>query len=151
MVAQAFNPSTWEAEAGEFLSWGLAWFTEWVPGQSGIYTEWVPGQSGIYTEKASQEKLKKKKKSLKILGSFFGSYVFIFRILGVFCLFVWLIDFFRESVSLCNPGCPGTHSVDQAGFKLRNLPASAHQVLVLKVCATSTQLKGFLNRALYGF
>ena len=87
----------------------------------------------------------------KILGSFFGSYVFIFRILGVFCLFVCLIDFFRESVSLCNPGCPGTHSVDQAGFKLRNLPASAHQVLVLKVSATSTQLKGFLNRALYGF
>ncbi|KRX29890.1 hypothetical protein T09_11165 [Trichinella sp. T9] len=28
-------------------------------------------------------------------------------------------------VSLCSPGCPGTHSVDQAGLKLRNLPASA--------------------------
>ena len=28
MVEHAFNPSTWEAEAGEFLSWGLAWFTE---------------------------------------------------------------------------------------------------------------------------
>ena len=103
----------------------------------------------IHRESQSGET--QKKKTLKILGSFFGSYVFIFRILGVFCLFVCLIDFFRESVSLCNPGCPGTHSVDQAGFKLRNLPASAHQVLVLKVCATSTQLKGFLNRALYGF
>ena len=104
----------------------------------------------IHRESQSGE-TQKKKKNLKILGSFFGSYVFIFRILGVFCLFVCLIDFFRESVSLCNPGCPGTHSVDQAGFKLRNLPASAHQVLVLKVSATSTQLKGFLNRALYGF
>ena len=104
----------------------------------------------IHRESQSGE-TQKKKKTLKILGSFFGSYVFIFRILGVFCLFVCLIDFFRESVSLCNPGCPGTHSVDQAGFKLRNLPASAHQVLVLKVFATSTQLKGFLNRALYGF
>ena len=104
----------------------------------------------IHRESQSGE-TQKKKKILKILGSFFVSYVFIFRILGVFCLFVCLIDFFRESVSLCNPGCPGTHSVDQAGFKLRNLPASAHQVLVLKVCATSTQLKGFLNRALYGF
>jgi hypothetical protein len=37
-------------------------------------------------------------------------------------------------VSLCIPGCPGTHSVDQAGLKLRNLPASTSQVLVLKVC-----------------
>ena len=38
--------------------------------------------------------------------------------------------------SLCNPGCPGTHSVDQAGLELRNPPASASQVLGLKVCAT---------------
>ncbi|GAB1288607.1 Coiled-coil domain-containing protein 171 [Apodemus speciosus] len=30
------------------------------------------------------------------------------------------------------PGCPGTHSVDQAGLELRNLPASASQVLGLK-------------------
>ena len=32
---------------------------------------------------------------------------------------------FQNRVSLCSPGCPGTHSVDQAGFKLRNLPAPA--------------------------
>jgi hypothetical protein len=31
----------------------------------------------------------------------------------------------RDRVSLCSPGCPGTHSVDQAGLELRNLPASA--------------------------
>ncbi|GAB1294510.1 Tripartite motif-containing protein 43C [Apodemus speciosus] len=36
-------------------------------------------------------------------------------------------------VSLCIPGCPGTHSVDQAGLELRNLPASASQALGLKV------------------
>ncbi|GAB1296554.1 26S proteasome non-ATPase regulatory subunit 11 [Apodemus speciosus] len=30
------------------------------------------------------------------------------------------------------PGCPGTHSVDQAGLELRNPPASASQVLGLK-------------------
>ncbi|GAB1290241.1 S-adenosyl-L-methionine-dependent tRNA 4-demethylwyosine synthase TYW1 [Apodemus speciosus] len=35
-------------------------------------------------------------------------------------------------VSLCSPGCPGTHSVDQAGLELRNPPASASQVLGLK-------------------
>jgi hypothetical protein len=39
------------------------------------------------------------------------------------CLFVWLV--FRDRVSLCSPGCPGTHSVDQAGLELRNSPASA--------------------------
>jgi hypothetical protein len=32
---------------------------------------------------------------------------------------------FQGRVSLCSPGCPGTHSVDQAGLELRNLPASA--------------------------
>jgi hypothetical protein len=51
-------------------------------------------------------------------------------------------DFFflnRDRVSLCRPGCPGTHSVDQAGLELRNLPASASQVLGLKVCATTAQ------------
>ena len=33
--------------------------------------------------------------------------------------------FFRDRVSLCSPGCPGTHSVDQVGLELRNPPASA--------------------------
>jgi hypothetical protein len=43
--------------------------------------------------------------------------------------FYFLIFFiFQDRVSLCSPGCPGTHSVDQAGFKLRNPPASASQV-----------------------
>jgi hypothetical protein len=49
--------------------------------------------------------------------------------------------FFKHSVSLGSPGCPGTHSVDQAGLKLRNLPASASQVLGLKECATTAWLK----------
>jgi hypothetical protein len=40
-------------------------------------------------------------------------------------------------VSLCSPGCPGIHSVDQAGLELRNLPASASQVLGLNACATT--------------
>jgi hypothetical protein len=39
---------------------------------------------------------------------------------------------FRDRVSLYSPGCPGTHFVDQAGLKLRNLPVSAYQVLGLK-------------------
>jgi hypothetical protein len=43
---------------------------------------------------------------------------------------------FQDRVSLCSSGCPGTHFVEQAGLELRNLPASASQVLGLKVCAT---------------
>jgi hypothetical protein len=44
---------------------------------------------------------------------------------------------FGDRVSLCSPGCPGTHFVDQAGLKLRNLPASGSQVLGLKACTTT--------------
>jgi hypothetical protein len=54
---------------------------------------------------------------------------------GFFFFFFFLV--FRDRVSLCSPGCPGTHSVEQAGLELRNLSASASQVLGLKVC-TST-------------
>jgi len=38
--------------------------------------------------------------------------------------------------SLCSPGCPGTHFVEQVGLELRNPPASASQVLGLKAYAT---------------
>jgi hypothetical protein len=57
----------------------------------------------------------------------------------LFC-FVLFCFVFRDRVSLCSPGCPGTHSVDQAGLELRNPPASASWVLGLKVCATTAQL-----------
>ena len=33
------------------------------------------------------------------------------------------LRFFETGFSLCSPGCPGTHSVDQAGLELRNPPA----------------------------
>jgi hypothetical protein len=32
---------------------------------------------------------------------------------------------FQDRVSLYSLGCPGTHSVDQVGLELRNLPAFA--------------------------
>jgi hypothetical protein len=55
------------------------------------------------------------------------------QIAGGFFLFVWFGFFgflaFRDRVFLCSPGCPGTHSVAQAGLELRNPPASASQVL----------------------
>jgi hypothetical protein len=52
-----------------------------------------------------------------------------------FFFFFFLV--FLDRVSLYSPGCPGTHSVDQAGLELRNPPASASQVLGLKACATT--------------
>jgi hypothetical protein len=52
------------------------------------------------------------------------------------CLFV-----FQDRVSLCSPGCPVTHFVDQTGLELRNPPASVSQVLGLKACTTTARLK----------
>jgi hypothetical protein len=62
-------------------------------------------------------------------------------------LFCFGGGYVRYTFFLYNPGCcPGTHSVDQAGFELRNPPASASQVLELKACATTARLKYyFLN------
>jgi hypothetical protein len=56
--------------------------------------------------------------------------------------FVFLV--FRGRVSLCILGCSGTHSVDQAGLKLRNPPASASRVLGLKACAITVQTGYFV-------
>jgi hypothetical protein len=39
MVAHAFNPSTWEAEAGRSLSLRPDPSTEWVPGHPGLHRE----------------------------------------------------------------------------------------------------------------
>jgi hypothetical protein len=55
------------------------------------------------------------------------------------CVCVCVYVCFRDKVSLCSPGCPETHSVDQAGLKLRNLPASASHVLGLKACTTTAR------------
>jgi hypothetical protein len=59
-----------------------------------------------------------------------------FVCLFVHFLFCFVLFCFRDRVSLYSPGCPGTHSVDQAGLELRNLPASASQMLQLKACTT---------------
>jgi hypothetical protein len=50
VVAHTFNPSTWEAEAGGFLSSRPAWSIERVPGQPGLHRETL-----------SQKKKKEKK------------------------------------------------------------------------------------------
>jgi hypothetical protein len=62
---------------------------------------------------------------------------------GLLFFFFFLV--FRDRVSLCSPGCPGTHSVVWAVLELRNLPASASQVLGLKACTTSAWLFFFFS------
>jgi hypothetical protein len=59
-------------------------------------------------------------------------------------VFFFLI--FQDRVSLYSPGYPGTYSVDQAGLKLRNPPASAFQVLVFKAWATTTRLNTIFKK-----
>ena len=54
-------------------------------------------------------------------------------------LFVCWLDWvgFLETRFICLAiGCPGTHSVDQAGLRLKDLPASVSRALGLKACAT---------------
>jgi hypothetical protein len=69
------------------------------------------------------------------LGSFGIAWCILYTFLGRNFFFS------GDRVSLCSPGCPGTHFVDQAGLKLRNLPASASQVLGLKVASRNFFLK----------
>ena len=55
---------------------------------------------------------------------------------------------FRNRVSLDSFDCPGTCLVDQAGFELRDSPASDSQVLGLKVCAPCLSCLIFLRHGL---
>jgi hypothetical protein len=59
-VAYAFNPSTWEAEAGEFLSSRPAWSTERVPGQPGLNRETLSGKTKNKQQQQQQKKTKQK-------------------------------------------------------------------------------------------
>jgi hypothetical protein len=63
------------------------------------------------------------------------SFVFVFLLVSLLSFFFFFLVF-RDRVSLCSPGCPGTYFVDQADLELRNPPASASRVLGLKACAT---------------
>jgi hypothetical protein len=42
---------------------------------------------------------------------------------------------YQDRVSLCSPALWGIHSIEQAGFKFRDPPASATQMPGLKACA----------------
>jgi hypothetical protein len=57
MVAHAFNPSTWEAEAGGFLSSRPAWSTAWVPGQPGLHRETLSWETKTKANKQKESRL----------------------------------------------------------------------------------------------
>jgi hypothetical protein len=77
---------------------------------------------------------------------FFGVLGFVFCVVFVVFVVVWF-GFLQDRVYLCSPGCLGTHSVDQAGFKFKNSPAS--QVLGLKACTTAWPVRVFFFNALF--
>jgi hypothetical protein len=73
MVAHTFNPSTWEAKAGRFLSSSSAWSTKQVPGQPGLHRETLfqkkkkkKKRKERKEEKRKEKKRKEKKRSLFI-------------------------------------------------------------------------------------
>jgi hypothetical protein len=77
-----------------------------------------------------------------VFGFALFCFVFVF-VFALFCFVLFLFLFLRDRVSLCSAGCPGTHSVDQAGLELTDLPASASRVLGLKACTTMPGLALF--------
>jgi hypothetical protein len=125
VVVYACNPSTWEAEAGGFLSLRPTWSTEWVLGQPGLHRETLSWKTNKQTNKRSSGNQQQFTEHC--------DHTFIF-FLFISCLFVCLL---WDRVSLYSPGWPGTCFVGQAGLKLRDLLASASQVLELKAYVTT--------------
>jgi hypothetical protein len=58
-VGHTFNPSTWEAEAGGFLSSRPAWSTKWAPGQPGLYRETLSWKTNKQTNKQTNNEKRK--------------------------------------------------------------------------------------------
>jgi hypothetical protein len=52
----------------------------------------------------------------RIWGMLLYHTLYIFLCVCFFFFFFFFFLVFRDRVSLCSPGCPGTHSVDQAGL-----------------------------------
>jgi hypothetical protein len=127
VVAHAFNPSTWEAEAGGFLRLRPVWSTELVPGQPGLHRETL-----------SRNKTKQNQNKTEVFmcaETYSGSCVHCIQFLWVYikgmitrpwvtanCLQTWLsyfpsnilthVDSFH-AVSVLEFGHSNWHAVDQ--------------------------------------
>jgi hypothetical protein len=66
VVAHTFNPSTWEAEAGGFVSLRPAWSTEWVPGHPGLYRETLSWKTKNNNNNNNNKSLLSKSRALAI-------------------------------------------------------------------------------------
>ena len=64
-MVHTFNPTTWEAEAGGFLSFRPAWSTEWDQDSHG------------YTEETLSQKQTNKQKQMKCLCGFISLNLFM--------------------------------------------------------------------------
>jgi hypothetical protein len=62
VMVHAFNLSTWEVEAGGFLSSRPAWSTERVPGQPGLHRETLSRKTKTNKQKKKNDVKKRRKK-----------------------------------------------------------------------------------------
>jgi hypothetical protein len=83
VVVHTFNPSTWEAEAGRFLSSRLAWSTKWVPGQPELYRE------TLSWKKQNKTKQNKTKQNQKTKPKY------------LYCSFLWLLSHLTNKIYPC--------------------------------------------------
>ena len=161
MVAHAFIPSIWEAEAGGFLSSRPAWSTEWVPRQPGLHRETLSRKT-----KNQPNKQKNCIQSFTLL-MFMGMNKWNpVRGLGHYSILLSFLyfakqRFYRASICTCTKGShlfqpnllfiQNSHtmepsvtgnSVCRSGWPwIPRSPASAFQVLGWRVCHTMSGLK----------
>jgi hypothetical protein len=91
MVTNAFNLSTWEAEAGRFLSWRPAWSTDWVPGQPGMYRKTLSQKNQKQTKRFPLP-------SLDLTNDFTGTFIYPYI---VFSLHWMVIGYTLRKSSPC--------------------------------------------------
>jgi hypothetical protein len=62
VVVYIFNPSSWEVEPGGFLRSRLAWSTEQIPGQPGLYRETLSPKTKTKTKTNNKKDFSKQAK-----------------------------------------------------------------------------------------
>jgi hypothetical protein len=97
VVVHAFNPSTWEAETGGFLSSRPVWPTKWVPGQPGLHRE---------TLSRKKQKSKNKKKKEIILTGYLLIYVLLVLLFFLQAQIILVLPALKSSIrKSCNSLC----------------------------------------------
>ena len=85
VVAHAFDPRTWEAEAGRFLSSRPTQSTKWFPGQPELYRETL-------SQKQQQQQQKQTKKNQKNIITFVFMNEFNVVLMSCYyCIYFYLV------------------------------------------------------------